>query len=276
MTNRKILLIVVIVLSLLLVAVVGGMLLLLDGVAPEQEETTQTTTEETTLPPPTENVFTPFDFAYEGDYLTCLTQESMLGIDVSTFQREIDWQQVKDAGIEYAMIRVGFRGYGTTGSLNEDARAQENYKNATAAGVKVGAYFFSQATTVAEAKEEARYVLDLIKDWELQMPVAFDWECLAEDYRTVDVDSRTLTDCAKAFCDEIENAGYDSMIYFNPEQSRYNMHLEELVDYGFWLAMYSEYMTYEYKIDMWQYTKEGAVPGITGNVDINLYFPYDG
>lgn len=275
MTKRKVVLIAAIAMSALLLITALGTLLLLGGLEPEQEETTQTTTEETTLPPPTENVFTPFDFAYEGDYLTCLTEESWLGIDVSTFQKEIDWEQVKEAGIEYAMIRVGFRGYGTNGSLNEDVRARDNYKNATAAGVKVGVYFFSQAITVEEAKEEARFVLDIIKDWDLQMPVAFDWECLADDYRTINVDARTLTDCAIAFCEEIEGAGYDSMIYFNPEQSRYAMNLEELVDYGFWLAMYSEYMTYEYKIDMWQYTKEGKVPGITGNVDINLYFPYE-
>lgn len=274
MTKRKIVLILAIAMSALLLITAVCTLLLLGGLEPEQE-TTPTTTEETTLPPPTENVFTPFDFAYEGDYLTCLTEESWLGIDVSTFQKEIDWEQVKEAGIEYAMIRVGFRGYGQSGSLNEDVRARDNYKNATAAGVKVGVYFFSQAITVEEAKEEARFVLDIIKDWELQMPVAFDWECLADDYRTIDVDARTLTDCAIAFCEEIESAGYDSMIYFNPEQSRYDMNLEELVDYGFWLAMYSEYMTYEYKIDMWQYTKEGSVPGITGNVDINLYFPYE-
>lgn len=275
MNNKKILIVIIVALSLLLALSVGGMMLLLGSVEPEQEETTQTTTQETTLPPPTENVFTPFDFAYEGDYLTCITQESWLGIDVSTFQGEIDWAQVKEAGIEFAMIRVGFRGYGSTGSLNEDARAQQNYLGATEAGIKVGVYFFSQAITAEEAKEEAQYVLELIKDWQVDMPVVFDWECLADDYRTINVDSRTLTDCAKAFCDTVEAAGYDSMIYFNPEQSRYAMNLEELVDYGFWLAMYSEYMTYEYKIDMWQYTKTGSVPGISGNVDINLYFPYE-
>lgn len=263
--------------SLLLLCLVSLMLTFF-GCAqePVQEITVpETTQEETTLPPPDENVFTPFDFIYEGDYLTCLTHESVLGIDVSTFQKEIDWEQVKAAGIDFAMIRVGFRGYGTTGSLNEDARVRQNYEGATAAGVKVGVYFFSQAINVEEAKEEARFVLDIIKDWDIQMPVAFDWECLADDYRTINVDARTLTDCAKAFCDEVEAAGYDSMIYFNPDQSRYSMNIEELVDYGFWLAMYSEYMTYEYKFDMWQYTKEGSVPGITGNVDINLYFPYE-
>ena len=84
-----------------------------------------------------------------------------------------------------------------------------------------------------------------------------------------------LTDCTKAFCNTVDAAGYDSMVYFNPDQSRKQMYLEELVDYGFWLAMYSDHMTYEYKVDMWQYTCTGTVPGISGNVDINLFFPYE-
>ena len=231
-------------------------------------------TTEATLPPPTENVFTPLDFGYEGDYLTCLTDESWLGIDVSSHQGDINWDEVKAAGIEYVMIRVAFRGYGEKGTLLEDAKAKENYEAATAAGLKVGVYIFSQAITVEEAVEEAEFVLQLIDGWNLEMPVAYDWECLAEDYRTVDADARTVTDCAKAFCETIRQAGYETMIYFNPNQSRERMYLEELVDYGFWLAMYSDLMTYEYKIDMWQYTKEGSVPGIQGHVDIDLYFPY--
>lgn len=275
MTKRKVFLLVGSILGAL--AAVGLFVLFLltrlPAAAPAQ---TQPSTPETTiLPPPTENVFTPMDFGYEGDYLTCLTDESVLGIDVSTFQKDIDWEQVKQAGIEFAMIRVGFRGYGSSGKLVADARAQQHYEDATKAGVKVGAYFFSQAISVEEAQEEAQYVLELIKDWDVQMPVAFDWECLAADYRTVDTDPQTVTDCAKAFCQVIGQAGYDTMIYFNPSQSRDMMYLEELVDYGFWLAMYSDQMTYEYKVDMWQYTKEGTVPGIAGNVDINLYFPYD-
>ena len=263
-----------------ILAVLTGVLLAgclpspVQGPAPGTEAATPTVPE-TTLPPPTENVFTPMDFGYEGDYLTCLTDESQLGIDVSKFQGEIDWEKVKEAGVEFAMIRVGFRGYGQSGKLVEDVNAKKNYENATKAGIKVGVYFFAQAITVEEAKEEAEYVLGLIDGWQLDMPVAYDWECLAADYRTAGADPQTVTDCAKAFCDVIGQAGYDTMIYFNPSQSRDMMYLEELVDYGFWLAMYSDQMTYEYKVDMWQYTKEGKVPGIKGNVDINLYFPYE-
>ena len=237
-------------------------------------ETTEAVTEATTLPPPTENVFTPMDFGYEGDYLTCLTDESYLGVDVSSFQKDVDWEKVKEAGFRFAMIRVGFRGYGQTGNLNEDKYAKQNYENATAAGLEAGVYFFSQAISVEEAVEEAEFVLQLIEGWDLQMPVVYDWECLAEDYRTVGVDSRTLTDCTKAFCNRIRQAGYEPMVYFNPSQSRTQLILAELVDYKFWLAMYSDYMTYEYKVDMWQYTNQGSVPGIKGNADINLWFPY--
>ena len=243
--------------------------------APETQPATQQTPQQTTLPPPTENVFTPMDFGYEGEYLTCLTDESILGIDVSSYQGQIDWQQVKDAGVEFVMIRIGFRGYGQKGVLCQDTMAQENYLGAKAVGLKVGCYFFSQAITEAEAVEEAEYVMELVADWQMEMPLVYDWECLAADYRTMGVDARLLTDCTKAFCDTVEKKGYDSMIYFNPDQSYKDMYLEELVDYGFWLAMYTDQMDYPYKVDMWQYTNQGNVPGITGNVDINLFFPYE-
>lgn len=275
MIKRKILIAAVVILSCLLVALVLSALLMGRTSPPEPAtETTESVPEITTLPPPTENVFTPMDFEYEGDYLTCVTDESWLGVDVSSHQKDVDWEKVRDAGFQFAMLRVGFRGYGQTGSLNPDKYAQKNYENATAAGLKVGVYFFSQAITVEEAVEEAEYVLQLIEGWDLQMPVAYDWECLADDYRTVVVDSRTLTDCVKAFCDRIEQAGYTSMVYFNPSQSRTQMILSEMVDYKFWLAMYTDLMTYEYKVDMWQYTNQGSVPGIKGNADIDLWFPY--
>ena len=227
-----------------------------------------------TLPPPLGNVFTPMDFAYDGPYLTCLSAESVLGIDVSTHQKEIDWQQVRQAGITFVMIRAGYRG-SEQGRLFADEWAQRNYEGAKAAGLQVGAYFFSQAISPEEAVEEAHYAMQIIESWQLDMPLVYDWEYISEDSRTAQVDARLLTDCTKAFCDTVTQAGYETMVYFNPTQSRKQMYLEELTDYGFWLAMYSEEMTYEYKVDMWQYTCQGAVPGIEGPVDINLYFPYE-
>ena len=240
----------------------------------DPEPTEPSATEGTTLPPPSENVFTPMDFGYKDGYLTCLSAESVLGIDVSTHQKDIDWAQVKAAGVEFVMIRIGYRGM-DEGCLYEDEWAQRNYEGARAAGLKVGGYFFSQAITPEEAVEEAKYAMDRIAGWELDMPLVYDWEYISAESRTANVDARLLTDCTKAFCDTVRAAGYKPMVYFNPTQSRKQMHLEELTDYGFWLAMYSEEMTYEYKVDMWQYTCEGTVPGIRGNVDINLYFPYE-
>ena len=153
--------------------------------------------------------------------------------------------------------------------------ARANYAGASAAGVAVGGYFFSQSISVEEAIEEANYVLSIIDGWDVQMPIVYDWEYIDETSRTGNVDARTLTDCTKAFCDTIEAAGYEAMIYFNENQSHKQMYLEELTDYKFWLAQYSTNLDYPYQIDMWQYSDQGTVPGIAGNVDLNLYFPYE-
>ncbi len=214
------------------------------------------------------------DFKMEGDYLSCTVTPSVLGIDVSFWQGYINWEKVKQAGVEFAIIRLGGRGW-EQGELITDDYAQTNYRNATEAGIKVGAYFFSQAINVEEAQEEAEFVLDMIRDWDVQMPIVFDWEFVNGGARTANVDARTLTDCTKAFCQTIENAGYEAMVYFNADQSKNRVYLEELADYKFWLAMYDTVLNYPYKVDMWQYTDVGSVPGISGNVDINLYFPWE-
>ena len=234
---------------------------------------TQESTEET-LPPPEANPIGLGDFAMEGDYLSCLTTPSVLGIDVSFWQGNIDWQQVKQAGVEFAMIRAGWRG-SEQGLLSVDDYAQANYAGATNAGLQVGVYFFSQAISVEEAEEEARYLLDIIKNWNVEMPVVFDWEYVSADSRTGNIDARTLTDCTKAFCEVIKDAGYTPMVYFSANQSFDGIYLEELTDYQFWLAQYNTVLNYPYKIEMWQYTDAGSVPGISGNVDINLYFPWE-
>lgn len=246
---------------------------------PTAEPTSQTRPEETTgptLPPPEENPYGPVDFETDEETgeITLTSGNAIKGIDVSVWQGEIDWQQVKDSGVEFAIIRVGGRGM-TEGGFYTDDNAQGYYEGATAAGLKVGAYFFSQAITVEEAVEEAEFVLDAVKDWDVQMPLVFDWEYMGGDVRTSKMDSRTLTDMAKAFCDTIAAAGYEPMIYFGRNQSMNMIKLEELVDYPFWLAMYSTIMDYPYKVDMWQYTDQGTVPGIEGNVDLNLMFTYE-
>lgn len=272
----------ILVLSLLIIGIVIAAL----GSEPPVTQPTTAPTEITTLPTtePTEppppslpdipmNRYMETDFGYEGDYLTCLAGESVLGIDVSSYQGKINWEKVRQAGVEFVMIRVAGRGYGSSGVLYSDDLAQANYEGARAAGLKVGAYFFSQALTVEEATEEADYILQLTEGWEMDMPIVFDWECEGENYRTYGLDPRTLTDCTQAFCRRIEAAGRSAMIYFNPNAHNKQFYIEELTGYGFWLAMYSDQMTYPYHVDMWQYTKTGRVPGIDGDVDINLYLP---
>ena len=232
------------------------------------------TSTDPTLPPPPSNPYGPEDFIMDGDKVTLKTGTAVLGIDVSTWQNEINWKKVKKSGVEFAMIRLGYRGT-SVGSVFADDTALKNYEGATAEGIKVGGYFFSQAITEEEAIEEAKFVLDMIKDWDIQMPIVFDWEFMGEDARTYQMDARLLTDCTKAFCDTIRNAGYEPMIYFNVNQGNRLLYLEELVEYKFWLAMYESEMVYPYKIDMWQYTQTGSVSGIAGNVDMNLYFTYE-
>ena len=237
------------------------------GAVTTEVPTTAETTVETTQAMPVA-----LEFGYAGEYLTCLNAESMLGIDVSSFQKEIDWAKVADAGIQFVMIRVGFRGYGEKGSLIEDKYAQANYAGAKKAGLKVGGYFFSQATSEEEAIEEAEYVLELTKDWQMDMPFGFDWECHTEEYRTWDVDVQTLTACTKAFCQAMAEKGQDALIYVNPVDSPKQLHWEELTQYGLWLGQYGETLDEPQQVSMWQYTRQGEVFGIDGYVDLNLSF----
>lgn len=259
---------------------IGLILLLSQPEEPEPpKETTKQVAQAQPAPkpkpkPPKETSLTPQDFQYDGEYLTCIAAPSRLGIDISEHQGQIDWQAVKDAGITFAMIRVGGRGYGMKGVLYKDDLFRVNYEAATAAGIEVGAYFFSQATSVAEAKEEAALVLEQIKGLDLKFPVVYDWERMEyEDSRTLHTDARTVTDCMKAFCETIEDAHQQVMIYFNPDHAAELFYIEEVTSYRFWLAYYTDWMDFPYKVDMWQYTNEGRVPGIEGDVDINLYFP---
>lgn len=245
-----------------------------DPEEPSEASTAVHTEPSVTLPPPTASVYTYTDFGYVDGYLTCLSGPCVRGVDVSSWQQNVDWPQVKAAGMDFAMLRLGYRGT-EQGGLFPDDYAQTNYQQASAAGLSVGGYFFSQAITPAEARQEAEYVLELIKGWDVKMPIVYDWEYVDEDARTADVDARTLTDCTIAFCETIKDAGYEPMIYFNPELERKQMFLEELTDYKFWLALYSDEMTYPYRVDMWQYTSQGSVPGIEGAADINLLFLYE-
>lgn len=274
--SRKGLWISVIALAVLLAVAVAA-ILFLHAAQPEDPEASAAARlpepePEATLPPPAANPYTENDFQYEDSYLTCTAGESVLGIDVSEWQNVTDWKAVREAGVEFVMIRVGYRGYGN-GAVCVDEAAQSHYEGAKAAGLKVGVYFFSQAVNTKEAVEEARFTLSLIENWELDMPVVFDWEYVSEEARASHLSALDLTHVTMAFCDTVEDAGYTPMVYFNVNQSTYRLLMERLTGYQFWLAMYSDRMTYPYQLDMWQYSCEGDVPGIDGDVDMNLWFP---
>jgi len=194
------------------------------------------------------------------------------GIDVSTHQKEIDWQAVAADGVEFAMLRLGHRGY-SEGGLFLDQTFERNLRGALDAGLDVGVYFFSQAVTPEEAEEEADYVLEALGGQELAFPVAFDWESIAGDEaRTDGLDGEMMTRCAAAFCKRVEDAGYRAAVYFNQTQGYLRYDLRDLTDYDLWLAEYDPAPSFYYHFDLWQYSHTGRVDGIEGDVDLDLAF----
>lgn len=208
-----------------------------------------------------------YSFYRENGNITSIT-----GIDISEYQGDIDWEKVKAAGIDFAIIRAAYRTYGD-GSIKIDTKFEENMENAEAAGVHLGAYIFSQATTVDEAIEEADYLIDAVEDYDITYPLIFDWEMIYGDSaRTDSVTVETLADCCIAFCERIKSAGYTPMIYQNKNTSLMKLDLPRIKDYEFWLAEYNTKPTYYYDFDIWQYTSDAYVPGIAGRVDMNISF----
>jgi len=212
---------------------------------------------------------------YEGSrlYYSDGDINAIFGIDVSYAQEEINWKLVKADGVSFAMLRVGFRGY-SEGKIVLDNRFEENIRGAQEAGIDVGIYFFSQALNEAEAREEAKWAIDVIKEYDVTYPVVFDWEFYhgIPEARSNNMDSETLTTCAIAFCDEIENAGYRPMVYFNMSLGYLYYDLSEMVQYDFWLAELGEPPIFHYNFQMLQYSHTGKVRGIEGDVDLNLSF----
>jgi GH25 family lysozyme M1 (1,4-beta-N-acetylmuramidase) len=200
---------------------------------------------------------------------------STTGIDVSEFQGDIDWEQVKQAEIDFAFIRIGYRTYGD-GIVTFDSAFQRNIEGALAAGIKVGAYFFSQATTTEEAVEEADAVIDALAPYDITYPVVYDWELVYHDNaRTDDVSVEALADCCVAFCERVKDSGYTPMIYQNTGTAMHKLDLPRVKDYDFWLAEYSSKPSYYYDFKIWQYSNTGHIPGVEGDVDLNICFrPY--
>ena len=208
-------------------------------------------------------------FYVENGFLRYRDAGSMVGIDVSEHQGEIDWQAVHDAGVEFVILRAGYRGYGQ-GTLQEDAFFRVNYEGARAAGLKIGAYFFSQALNSSEAREEAEYICDLLADCTLELPVFFDWETVDGAERISSADGIPITQCAVAFCKAVQERGYEAGVYFNQIYGYTYLNLAQLQDYTLWLAEYGTTPSFYYHFDYLQYSDAGSVPGISGAVDLDL------
>lgn len=198
------------------------------------------------------------------------------GIDVSYYQGNIDWKKVKNSGVEFVIIRVGYRGYGSAGTLVEDPKFKTYLDGATKAGLKVGVYFYTQAITTAEAKAEAKFVLDRIKGYSLQMPVYYDIESV--DYDTGRLDSAGLSKAQKtalctSFCDTIIKSGYSAGVYANYTWLNYYIDGAGLGrKYPIWLAHYTSNTNYDQRMDMWQYSGSGTVSGISAYTDVNVWY----
>jgi GH25 family lysozyme M1 (1,4-beta-N-acetylmuramidase) len=193
------------------------------------------------------------------------------GVDLSTYQSTVDWAKASQK-IDFAILRIGYRGY-TKGYLQPDNAFERHYKGAVDHGVDVGVYFFSQALTAQEGREEAEYVLEILDGRDLQLPIYFDWEDVsAEDARTYGYDYANLTDSAAAFCDTIRDAGYDAGVYLNRQQGYYHYDIARLSPYSLWVAYLNRYPDFYYAHDIWQYTFTAQVEGINTVVDMNLRF----
>ena len=198
---------------------------------------------------------------------------SHLGVDLSEYQGSVDFDAMKNAGVEFVMLRIGGRYYGDDGGVYEDKAFDEFYDLAKSAGLKIGAYFFSQANCAEDAQEEANFAVSKLNGRKLDYPLALDWENIAEDAaRTDNVTGDALTAIAETFCDTVEAAGYKSIVYSNTQQMFIMYDFETMKDYDFWLADYREFPTMYYKFDMWQYTSEGSIAGVEGTVDLNISF----
>ena len=214
------------------------------------------------------------DFIAYGDWMSYQGDSAYtyrLGVDVSYHQGDIDWQSVADAGISFAFLRIGFRGYGEEGTLNIDEKFEENYAGATAAGIDVGVYFFAQAVNEEEAIEEAKTVIAWLNERDLDLPVVYDPETIyGEQSRTSDVSGQQFTANTIAFCDTILSAGYEVAIYANMLWEAYELDMGQLKDYTFWYADYEAAPQTPYEFTYWQYTETATVDGISTEVDLNI------
>lgn len=201
---------------------------------------------------------------------------SSIGIDVSTFNRYIDWEELRDAGIDFAILRIGGRGWGS-GHIYTDRRFQEFYSAAQDAGLQIGVYFYSTATNVTEAVAEAEYVLSVLHGAPLDMPVYLDIE-YSGDYPNGRADrlcKAVRTEIINAFSSTIRHSGYKSGVYSGAYYITHELDLRSLSQNSLWIANYTQNSALPdvgYSYDIWQYTESGSIRGIFGTVDVNVIF----
>lgn len=225
------------------------------------------------------NTTLPQDFHEESNgTITYEGGESLLGINVSSQSGAIDWAQVKENGVDFALIRVGYRGY-KRGQLVLDENFQTNIAGATEAGIPVGVYFYSKAVTDAEADEEAAFVLEQIRGYNVDYPIAFFWEydygdngSLDQASRTIQCNGEQITGFIDAFCQKVKDAGFEASYYASKSMAYETLDLSRLTQYDLWYAEYRAAPSFYYQFGMWQYTREGTVPGISQQVPITLSF----
>ncbi len=213
------------------------------------------------------------------------TEETTFGIDVARYQGTIDWEILGQSGIDFAMVRLGYRGM-SDGEITQDSNARYNLQEGSKAGVALGAYFFSTAVSGEEAMEEAAWAAELMAKYPITYPVVYDCEGFQDpDSRQYGMSAEERTEIALTFLKTIEKLGYEGMFYASKHELETAWDLEKIEkNYKIWVAQYPEQpypgtpeSSYEGTHHMWQYTKEGAVPGITQPVDLNVaYFGYDG
>lgn len=194
---------------------------------------------------------------------------NVMGIDISKHNGTVDWNAVKNAGVEFVILRCGYRG-SASGVLVEDEKFRTNIKGATAAGLKVGIYFFSQAVNEMEAVEEASLTLSLIKGHKISYPVYIDVE--AANGRADGLSAAERTKVVKAFCETVRDSGYTAGVYSNKNWFAEKMDTGAFGNYRIWLAQYTESPTYTGRYEMWQYSSRGTIPGIKGDVDLNIFY----
>lgn len=206
------------------------------------------------------------------------------GIDVSYHNGTLDWSTIKAAGVDFAILRAAYRGYGTEGTLVRDAKFAEYMQGAMSQGIPVGAYIYSQAITTAEAVQEANYILNIVRGYSLDLPIVFDYEFAGVKTGRLDsawssgkLNKSKMTDIALAFCDTIKNAGYDAMVYANKTFLSKNLDHEVIENAGYdvWLAHYTTNTNYTGDYKIWQYTSSGRIPGIANKV-FDCNFMYSG